>query len=66
MRNSTWQDTEKELWYQLMNPPRRKITLHSIPKTAAGKRKAILNQIDKQKQKERTDGWHNLRLFLEH
>ena len=49
-----------------MYPPRRKITLHSIPKTAAGKRKAILNQIDKQQKKEWADAWHNLRLFLEH
>lgn len=66
MRNSTWQATETELWNQLMYPPRRKLTLHSIPKTAAGKRKAVLNQIDKQQQKERADAWHNLRLFLEH
>lgn len=66
MRNSTWQETETELWNQLMYPPRRKLTLHSIPKTAAGKRKQITQQIERQKQKEWADEWHNLRLFLQH
>jgi len=49
-----------------MTPPRRKITLHSIPVTAAGKRKQISNEIEKQKRHAFLDEWKTLRLFLEH
>jgi hypothetical protein len=66
MHNSTWQQTETELWSQLMYPPRRKVTLHSIPKTASGKRKQVLQQIDKRKKQEWSDGWRSLHLFLQH
>lgn len=66
MHNSTWQQTETELWNQLMYPRRRKVTLHSIPKTASAKRKQVMHQIERQKQQELADERRHLMLFLQH
>lgn len=49
-----------------MNPPRRKLTTHSLPGTASKKRKEILDAIEKQKVRELADGWKHLRAFLDH
>lgn len=49
-----------------MNPPRRKLTAHSLPVTATEKRKKVLDAIEKQKVREFADGWKSLRAFLDH
>lgn len=49
-----------------MCPRRRKLTTHSIPKTECKRLRKLLDAIEKQREREFTDGWNNLQAFLVH
>jgi hypothetical protein len=66
LNQNEWVREEQRQWNAVMYPARRKLTTHSLPATASERRKKILTAIEKQKIKEFTDGWANLRTFLNH
>jgi len=59
-----WIHEEEQLWRQVMNPRRRKISLHGVP--PGPWRKSLLKEMDRDREKEFAAQWRAYGAWIQH